>query len=280
LVEWNIPFTLTSPYGTLAMSSGTGYVFDPARCSAGAAIRETRDDIPQASGGILHREYVSSYEMHIGLVFMDAPDSPACAASLREMWEALQLHLGGLLCEQQFEEDDVVNRRIQWTPEGYGQDRLMVNVRLLEELKVVGVQDAQTTASFALHSPYPYVIDQTLTTTTITDGSTVTITNPGNTPIYSDFKVYGATSAFTYSNVTYGFDMIYDSSLPGAIPILGGDFAFFGHFANNVFLNGNLDNLIAGVDIENSDFFPLMPGANDITINGADMDVLWNAGWR
>lgn len=280
MVEWQIPFLLTSPYGTLALGAGTGYLFDDSRCSAGAAIRQTSDDIPQGSGRILHREYVSGYEMRIGLSFMDAPDQPSCAASLREKWEALQLHLGGLLCEFTFEENDVGNRRLQWTPADYGQDRIMIATRLLEELKTTTQDGAITGASFALHSPLSYVVDETENTESISAGGSATITNPGNVPIYPNVRVNGAASSFTYTNETLGLAMVYDDTLPGAITIAGGDFGFFGHFANNAYLNGDEDNLKAGIGISDSDFFPLLPGANLISADGADIDVIWNAGWR
>lgn len=216
--------------------------------------------------------------MTLAGAMLEARDKGACGVLLREMWDVLGLHTNALQCEVPNDEDDVVSRRIQWIPTSYGQARILGDVRLNED--PTSALDTWTTFAFSLHSPFPYAIDETETTTSIGDGASVTISNPGNCPVYPNVKVYGAASAFTYSNATYGIDMIYDDSLPGAIAIGGGDYGFFGHFANNVFLNGSSDNLIAGVDIENSDFFPLMPGDNEIGISGAAMDLVWNAGWR
>jgi hypothetical protein len=282
-VEWEVPMLLTSPRGTLKFNqaddaTGGFFMLDPTKCLAKAPIRATVDQIPQASGSILHREYREGYVMTLAGAMMEAVDNAACGVLLREMWDVLGLHLNALECEVASDENDVVHRRIQWTPTSYGQDRILADVRLNED-PTQGL-DTWTTFIFSLHSPYPYAIDATETTTSIGDGATVTITNPGNCPIFPAFKVNGAATAFTYSNLTYGFDVIYDDTLPGAIAIPGGDYAFFNHFENNVFLNGDMDNLIAGVDLDNSDFFPLMPGANAIKITGAGMDVIWNAGWR
>ena len=283
MIEWSIPFLLTSPRGTLKFNqvedvTGGIFVLDPTKCLAKATIRATFDQIPQASGTILHREYREGYVMTLAGVMMETADKFACGSLLREMWDVLGLHLNALQCEFTTDENDVVNRRIQWTPTDYGQDRILTDIRLNED--PTPAQDTWTTFAFSVHSPLPYAVDQTQTTTSFGDASQITITNPGNAAVYPVVKVYGAASAFTYSNLTYDFDMIYDDSLPGAIAIPGGDWGTFGHFANNVFLNDDQDNLIAGVDIQLSDFFPLMPGDNAVRIDGAAMDVIWNAGWR
>lgn len=282
-VEWEVPFLLTSPRGTLKFNEQEdvtqGYfLLDPSKCSAVSASRATFDQVAQRSGTILHRQYREGYILTLGGGMFQAKDNAACGALLREMWDILGLHTNALECEIAVDEDDVADRRIQWTPTGYGQDRILTDIRLNEA--PTETVDGFTTFQFSVHSPWPYAIDQTETTTPVANGANVTITNPGNCPIWPNFKVYGAATDFTYSNLSYGFQLAYSSSFQGAEAIGGGDYAFFGHFANNVFLNGNSDNLIAGVDFINSDFFPLLPGDNVVHITGAHMDVIWNAGWR
>lgn len=283
-VEWEIPFLLTSPRGTLKFNeadSGAGggiLKLDPVKCKLVSASRVTVDQIPQAPGSILHRGYREGCIMTLAGTMMEAVDNAACAPLVREMWDALGLHTNALECENAFDEADVAARRMTWIPTSYGQHRIFGDIRLFTAPDP-GLE-GWTTFAFSLISPFPYVIDETQTTTPIANGETVHINNPGNCPVWPNVKVYGDTHFFTYSNLTYGLDMVYDDTLPGGLEIAGGDYGFFGHFANNVFLNGSGTNLIAGVDIVSSDFFPLFPGDNAIKISGAHMDLIWNAGWR
>lgn len=285
IAEWDVPFRLTSPRGTLDFNiedSGTGglFILDASKCEARAPLRYARDSIPQGSGSILHREYVEGYTLKLAGQLMEASDKIACDELLRQMWDELGLHLNPLLCELTADENAVDSRRIQWTPSGYGQDRILGQVRMFEEPSL-SFSDGWPAFAFALHSGFPYAVDQTETTTSISDGDSVTIDNPGNCPVYPNVKVFGSTDDFTYSNVTLDLDMIYSSSRPGAITIPGGgQYGFFGHFANNAYLNGDEDNLKAGIDVESSDFFPLIPGENEISADGADIDLIWNAGYR
>lgn len=283
IAEWDVPFRLTSPRGTLDFNtedSGSGglFVLDAAKCEAIAPLRFVRDSIPQASGSILHREYVEGYTLKLVGKLMEERDKIACKSLIREMWDELGLHTNALLCELHADENAVDERRIQWSPTDYGQDRILLYVRMFEGATLSF--DDLPTFSFALHSPFPYGVDATETTTTIVDGATVTIDNPGNCPIYPNVKAFGPATAFTYRSETLELEMIYDDSRPGAVTIAGGDYAFFNHFANSAYLNGDEGNLKAGIDPEASDYFPLLPGENEISAVGADIDLIWNAGYR
>lgn len=282
-VEWDIPFTLTSPYGILDLNvidgtAGAAFVLDPTKCLAFAGVRSTIDPMPQAHGSIVHREYSDGYSMRLGGAIMLEKDVPACGADLRAAWDALQLHLHALLGGDAA--SGIVlsgdNNRLQWTPTDYGQDRILGDVRLLEELTpTFDPAGGWVDFSFALHSPFPYAVDQHEDSPSLD----VTIDNPGNCVVYPNFKVYGPTTDFVISNVTTGQEIRYDSSQPGGVAIGGGDHAFIGCFANNIYLNGASTNLMAGIDIENSEFFGLIPGTNVLEISGATADVIWNAGW-
>lgn len=280
-VEWDIPFTLTSPYGTFDFNaqeseSGMWFVLDPTKCQVFHGIRQTTDPIPQANGSIVHREYTDGYSIRMGGWIMEQPTDgiAACGADLRGAWDALQKHLHALLGGDVALNGD--NSRIQWTPTDYGQDRLLGDLRLFEELTPThDPGGGPIEFSFALHSPFPYAIDET----EHTDAIDVTIDNPGNCLVYPNIKVYGPVAAFTINNLTTGQVFNYDDSQPGAVAIGGGDYAFLGHFANNIYLNGDQVNLMAGVVIDESEFFGLIPGENIITIDTTTADLIWNAGW-
>lgn len=276
-VEWDIPFTLTTPYGTFLFNqqeyaTGLYFLLDKTKCLAFRGLRATTDPMPQASGSIVHREFADGYSMRLAGWIMETDSAPACNADLREGWDQLSLHVNALLGDTL--DLTGTNSRIQWTPTSYGQERILGDLRLLEELAPT-FDGALAEFSFAVHSPFPYAVDSTEHTDTLD----VTIDNPGNTVVYPGFHIDGATSGFDITNVTTGQTIIYDAAQPGAIPIGGGDSAFIGCFANNIFLNDDEDNLMAGIDVENSEFFGLVPGENQITLAGATGYMRWNAGW-
>ena len=68
-------------------------------------------------------------------------------------------------------------------------------------------------------------------------------------------------------------------SLPGGQSIGGGEYAEIDTFRNTIFLNGDEDDLAAGVVIEDSDFWGLEVGNNVLDSSGPNFDVLWNIPW-
>ena len=123
-------------------------------------------------------------------------------------------------------------------------------------------------ATLLFDSPFPYAIDFTQEDDT-TSGSIV-LNNTGNTPFYPVFKVTGG-GAFTLSNDTTGFAIVYTGSYSG--------YAEIDTFRNTIYENGNGANLKDGLDVENSDFFSLVPGNNVISISGGTVEILWQAAW-
>lgn len=288
-VEWDIPFTITTPYGDLTIGdfsnpeplSGVTLALDPGKCGTAAGLRLTRDNIPQGDGSIIHREFTEGYTMKFGGWAMLDRDTPACAAELRVFWEEVQRHMHVLLGNDVPLNSD--NARIGWQPTGFGDTRLLTNLRILEEA-VASVEDVITTVAFALHSPFPYAISGTEQTTPAQEGGgSVVVTNGGNTPAFPNFKIYGPLVGFVQiTNVTSGKTFVYDTALPGASVIAGGDYAFVGTFAQNIYLNGDEDNLKPGVDVQQSDFWTLEPGDNTITVDGdsgVQVDIIWNDAW-
>lgn len=292
-VEWDIPFVLTSPYGDLPFNdygspepvSGVTWKLDPSKCSTLAPIRATNDNRSQRDGSVLHREFTEGYEIRLSGWAMLDDDTPACGADLRNFYQELQRACHALLGNDVVLDGD--NARLTWTPAGYGDTRLMLNIRLLEEV-AVQIDEAIAEVSVAFKGPLPYAVDGTEQTLTITEGTGSNpgvALNAGNTPEYPNIKVYGPIAGrFELSNAEAGKTFVYDTSLPGAHVILTGHYAFINMFEESIYLDGSGQNLKAGVDVENSDFYALEPGNNTLTLepgtdSGTVADVIWNNAW-
>jgi len=90
------------------------------------------------------------------------------------------------------------------------------------------------------------------------------------------FIIDGPTSSCTITNTTTSAAIIYDASRPGANPIAAGHFVEIDSFQGTVILDGSVnDEYIAAID-PTSVFFPLAPGAQTISVTGADIHIRWN----
>jgi hypothetical protein len=305
ILEWDVPFELITPQGTLPLnalaSSGTTqlgfYLLDPSRCQAGAARRVTRHNIAQADGEITHRKFKSGHVIELVIQLWQHAQKyesgregqPACDGILRAMGDLLALHLNSI---------ENADGRLQWTPSaipGQSQpvDRMFDKVRSLGPsgqgqqgfVSVIAEKDSGsplTTVTFALLSPFPYAMDAPQTTTNIATGATVT--NGGDSNFWPVLRVYGPTNGFTITNTSALDDtgnplkLVYDSTLPGAQSILSGHYAEIDTFRSTVYLDGSGANLKAGIDVANTDFWPLVPGANVLTVSGytgSTINMLW-----
>lgn len=278
IVEWSVPFTLQTPEDDITFNvfSDRAYILEPTACDAGADVRDTKDNVPQADGSILHQRFYTGYECKLTCSYWENDEALACESLAREMHDNLMRALRSL----QFGAG-----RLVWTPSGAA-NRMFDEVRLLVRATVRPQDSTMIVVDFTLDTPFPYAQDETETTTHFDDASdTQTLTNNGSAPFYPVWKVYGPVCYFTISNVTTGLDIIYDADLPGAVCIGGSDYVEIDTFRNTVYLNGSSSNLKSGIDITNSDFFPLDVGDNIITISGEgtfsppDVDCLWQAAW-
>ena len=108
------------------------------------------------------------------------------------------------------------------------------------------------------------------------------MTNGGNAPAYPVITIFGPlTDAITITNDTTGKSITYDPSLPGASDIAGGDYALIQMFEENIYLNGDEDNLRPGIDPITSDFFTLPPGDSNLLLSDSSVDVEidWQDTW-
>lgn len=284
-VEWDNPFTLTSlAGGDLDLNEPDGYRFllDLANCVSSTDKRVSVDNIPQGDGVIPHRDFTGGFQLQMGLSLWvgeqaNSDAGPACAADLVHMWDLLMLHLRSMF---------VSPGRVYWTPTGQPQ-------RMADQVKLIsGPSDTTSprgqggvSVIFTLLSPFPYALTAAQNTTTILDGATETLTNGGNTDFFPVIKVYGPTSAFTITNNSVldedgnPLQLVYSSANPGGQSIPSGHYGEFDFFKNTAYKDGSGLNLKPGITIPSSDFFPLAPGENDITVDGADADVLYNDAW-
>jgi hypothetical protein len=284
VVEWDQPAELQTQAGTLKLNqqddSGYWFILDHEKCSAGPTpLRVVTDNIPQADGDILHRTFKPGFQIKLAVQLWADAEHPAgvggvtgsggaegCGPERRLMWELLTLHANRLLNE---------DGRYVWSPIDYTDDRMLDGLRLLEWPVPVD-EGTLTVVTFAVHSRFPYLIDATETDTSITDGNTVSVVNAGTVDFFPVFKVYGPCSDFTITNNTTGLSLFYDSDLPGASGIAAGHYVEIDFFRDTLYLDGDQANMKPGLDVVFSDFFPLVPGGNDISISGADCTCLSN----
>ena len=282
-LEWDIPFSIISPEGTLVLNdveptSGGMFLLDRQKCSTGPVpLRITEDGVPQGDGSILHAQFKSGYVMKFAIELWKDTAHAACGTDLCKMTDFLNLVVAALL-NPTLGELEAGNCRIVWTPSGVGSasgDRMLDRVQVLE-WPAQEIDDSPIpTVNLAFHSPYPYA--PSVAEDVIALGATVH--NDGTTDYWPVFKIDGAFTTFTLTNTTTGFQIIYDSSRPSGLAVGGGDYAEIVTFHNTIYLNGNSSNLKAGIDIENSDFFPLVPGPNVLTLTGAGGSVKTHDAW-
>ena len=184
VVDWSVPFTLTTPQGTLLLNQhdpvADGFwMLDQSGCSSSRTPRVTRDNRAEASGEIMHPHFSAGYEMTLKLAPFTRLDEAACEIDLQRMWDVLMLHVNALLGDNPLID---ANGRIQWTPDGSGGDRMLTPVRAL------GLPDETTEggsiATFSLLSERPYAWDVAEITTSIGGSSTSTLHNGGTAAFF------------------------------------------------------------------------------------------------
>lgn len=272
ITRWESPFTLRSPtLGDLDLnvdlSDGHKYLLVPASCNDRIPLRAERTNIPQADGTIPRRRFTESFITELAVQLRLTDDSPACDQDLVDMTDDLMGWLNSILNEE---------GRLLWEPyPGYGDERMYDEARWLEDA-VWSLDDGGfSRITFSVDTPFPYAIDATQQTITVTSGtSPVTLTNTGNTKHYPVIKVNGSFSSFVIENLTTGEQIEYDGTT-----VIGGDYAEIDTFRNTIYLNGDQANLKSGLVIEASDFWGLVPGANQLTTDGPSYDVLFNPPW-
>lgn len=291
-LEFDVLHTLVSKFGELEMGvadlvTGRAYKITSDGYKIVPSLRVTQDNISQEDGSVLHPRWTSGQVaiMKVEYWVMDVLDdgtcpdgAPACGQDLHEMDELLTLHLNAIRKQST---DPAVNQRLRWQPTGYGDERMLDNIQLLQIWDPsYDLGGAQAAVTFAVESPFPYAIDATEIDTSLDDGIPTGIGNAGNADQSPVVRVAGPTAGFNLENLTTGEKFVYDSGRPGAAAIAAGHFAEIDFFRGTVFLDGDADDLVAGVDPIQTDYWKL--GANttsSIWVVGASATVLSNNAW-
>lgn len=274
MIEWSNPATLRTARGDLDLNTAESpgvarYLLDKTRCEVTRGLRVTSDPVPQGDGEIFHRRFTDGTELQLAVQLWHG-SKPACGAEARLMYEALALQLSTMLNEP---------GRFLTTPTDYGDERMLDQARWLSPMKLEYGPNDLHIVTFAIDSPFPYLIDGTQLTQTVEHLATESIFNLGNADFYPVIKAHGDAALFSIENLTTGQQIRYDWTRPGAVPIDLGDYAEIDTFRNTVYLNGDEASLKAGIDVELSDFFVLVPGENEIAVDGVDAEFLVNHAW-
>jgi hypothetical protein len=290
IAEWENPWWLETPEGTLYFnetdSAGHHYQLVPDRCSATLPVRTTEDDAPQSDGKIPHRRWRSGYGVHLAIEPMvESGGELDCAggSDLVAMLDELGLHLNAMIRTGLV--SGFPNARLFFTPTGYA-DRMFDRMQLASAPAVTldGALGGML-VEVDMDTPYPYYIASEEDDTAVSESGNETITNDGNTDYFPVVEVYGPTSAFALINYSIEdtdgnpLQIVYSSSLPGGAAIAGGDYLEITFFDGKAYLNGTGANRKAGIDFRYSDFFPIVPGENDIQVTGASALFKTNSAW-
>lgn len=255
--DWNVSATLASVYGDLSLNASTGdrYILMREGCDMWQDVRAQQLSVPTEDGSLVQERFVTGTRLKL-LVGLWFNDEPACYEDLTRMVDTISKHAQSMV-------KAAFAGRFLWDPEGD-------DVRLLDYMQMSDRMQwnwaeivPQVTLTF--DSPFPYAIDFTQ----IASGAG-NLNNVGNTTMYPVFQVTGG-GAFTLSNNTTGLSIVFTGSYSG--------YAEIDTFRNTIYQNGSGANLKDGIDVENSDFFGLVPGNNNISISGGSVTVLWQAAW-
>ena len=270
-VEWIQPFTLNTSAGSYVFNSGTfpQMLLDQTACKASRAIRATTDPIPQGDGDIFHDRWSNGYEMTLVAQPWFTHDQFACpglelnGTTVQDMRDELYEHLWALL------RPDPDDASIVWTPTG-GTPRMLYQIRLLDIADPKITDEGVVTFEFTIDTWFPYAQSQTGTTTNI-NGIGATITNNGNVPFWPVLKVYS--DGISILNNTTGKQINMTAGCLGA-----GSYIEIETFRMTAYVDGDQANAKPCVNIQSTDFFPLVPGPNQIN-SSASVDFLYSDAW-
>ncbi len=302
--EWSNPWWLEDPEGTLLFNytdptTKQRYQLVPAKCNANLPVRVTADDVPQGDGAIPHRRWRSGFTVHLAVELLIDPEGSgyemgpletqqaACDADLVTMLDTLGLHINAMIRTGLV--SGFPNARLFFTPDGMvgttPLDDRMFDRCQLQTGGAVSEGDIGTLVEFDLDTALPYYIEATETDTEIAGTGSEVVNNAGNTNFYPVVKIHGPTSFAELVNFSIvdldgnPLALIYDAGLPGGIAIASGHYVEVNFFTGSAFLDGSGANRKAAIDMRYSEFFPLVPGDNDLSIFGAAATILSNGAW-
>jgi hypothetical protein len=287
------------------------FQLDPAKCQAGAARRITRNNIAQADGEITHRKFKTGFVIELNAILYERIGSgaiPACGGTLRQMGDMLSEYLEATANN----DAQLLFWPSRWPATGpIPLPRMMDMARAMGPsgndssgssfVSVVTEKDPegpQVDVTFAFLSPLPYLTDfmdyPTTPDATVTWASGAqTVPNDGNTDYYPTVRVWGPADGFELVNYSILDDagnpltLVYDDTLPGAIPIASGNYLEIDTFRNSAQIHlpgGGTDNGLPGIDVRQTDYWTLAPGNNDIFMlwyggPGTQVEIVYRNAW-
>jgi hypothetical protein len=261
-IAFNFPQTILDPGGN---PLGTGqFILDNTACRAGVTVRATNDNIPQFDGSILHRRFLTGQQVTLRFSYWEywegqsEPSRPACDQFLQDSDDFFMRSLYGTLVPT----FDI--RLFAGVSTTYPRHLKNCSLGVAPELSTDS--NGVTSVTFGLESPFPYWIsDEEFEHTSFPTG----IENDGSIPYYPVWQVEGPTDGFILEDTNTGKQIVYDSSLPGAVAIGGGDYVEIDTFKGTAFLNGSGADLLAGIDPDLTEFWPALP----VNLGGSVADV-------
>lgn len=295
-LEWSADQQIVSRYATLDLNTvlplagrdnafyymvaPDGYQVSPAK------FRPVVDSIGQADGSSIEGPFIDglvatlSVKLYVAVRGDEEAKEPACGEDLRLMNETL---MGVLNSLRSYSTDPAAQQRYLWTPTGYGDDRMLVDV-ILAAWPAPSYDGMEVTVAFELGAPFPYAIDATETTTVIAAGGTAVVTNAGNASQSPVVRVHGPSTEFIVENVDTGQLVSYsDAADPGSLNIPAGHYVELDFFRGTATLSGGAGtDVIAGIDFAATTFFKLAPGSQTLSLSlggTGGADVLHQAAW-
>jgi Siphovirus-type tail component, C-terminal domain len=256
-LEFDIPFTIEAPFGDLNLnqqlsSPERNYIINAKSSVGRRRIRANTDDIPQGDGEIFHRRFTGGYEMQLAVQLWQNDAQVACDDILCQMRDELY----GILWSMLNPPDD--DGRLLWTPSCDAGGRRMLDRARLLSLEDPG-EDQETGAAeitFVIDTPFPYAISLAQQVVNL-NGAGGTITNDGNVDFWPVIKMNS--DGGTITNNTTGFEISIGSGCLGA-----GSFIEMDTFRDTAYVDGDQANAKPCIDALVTDFFPLIPGVNQI----------------
>jgi hypothetical protein len=267
--DWSAPtqFDLTSPYGNLVFNVPTTvegmpclFLLNMEACKFRIGVRDTSQNVPQSDGGILHSRFLTKTEIDLSIGLWEDEDNAACEELLAAMTDALSGAFRSLL-----NAGDNAGR-LAWEVAGK-------NTRMLDDCRLLVYPDydeqdvAHKIFTATIDSAFPYAQDLTPQFTSIAAGDTEIIDNTGTADYFPVIRVSGPAAGFS---ITIG-----TQSMTFVNAIGGGDFVEVNTFNNTIFLNGDEDDELNGLDVLNSVFPVLVPGNNTVQMFDADAVIEW-----
>lgn len=287
------------------------YMLDRTKCQAGAARRITRNNLAQADGEITHRKFKSGQVIELNMQLWERIGSegqPACAGVLRKMGDVLDEYLEAMSNN---------DGQLLWFPSTWAGDPTP-NPRMLDQARSLGPSGNDSSGSsfvsvvvnedpenglvdvtFAFLSRLPYLTDfmdyPTTPDATATFTTTTTITNEGSAAYDPVIQVHAGgadCNGFELANLSAldeignPLTIVWDDTLPGGLTIQPGQYAQIDTFTNIAQLHlpgGGTDNGKGSIDPTQTDYFQLVPGANDLQIvwygTPGTVDVIYRNAW-